>query len=432
MALILAIEPDSRQAAQLAGIVRHRLNAELLLGDTTEQALDAIGDRIPDLVLIPALLSPQDDAALAAALRVIAAAANVRTLTIPVFAASAPREASRSMLSRWRRARATAAPDGCDPSVFADQIATYLAEAVAERAALQPEPAFEEPVIESAHIETDYVVVEPAAAIEAMPVVAYEPLIVPVDEPPAVVSAIVSDAVFLEADAITEDVQRDFEPVAFESADVIEIDLSDETLEPSDILDPLAEDESVFELSLDDGADALVGMQAAAAPVAAIEPAAPIALEAAIAPVSAVAPPSPVDVAAPEIFENEDLLPAAPVSDLELWMPLTCGSARLWPAMEGAASEYVDLSVEIDSAPAPPKAEHPEWTELIASLRQDMERRRDAVEPPPTPRVVPRRKAKPVQDEWGFFDPEQCGFAALLAKLDEITDVSDEPVSRRA
>jgi hypothetical protein len=27
-----------------------------------------------------------------------------------------------------------------------------------------------------------------------------------------------------------------------------------------------------------------------------------------------------------------------------------------------------------------------------------------------------------VQDEWGFFDPSKCGFSALLAKLDEITD----------
>jgi hypothetical protein len=26
-----------------------------------------------------------------------------------------------------------------------------------------------------------------------------------------------------------------------------------------------------------------------------------------------------------------------------------------------------------------------------------------------------------VQDEWGLFDPQQCGFAALLDKLDEIT-----------
>jgi hypothetical protein len=39
--------------------------------------------------------------------------------------------------------------------------------------------------------------------------------------------------------------------------------------------------------------------------------------------------------------------------------------------------------------------------------------------------VAPRtrrraHRAQPVQDEWGFFDPNQCGFPALIAKLDEI------------
>jgi hypothetical protein len=39
--------------------------------------------------------------------------------------------------------------------------------------------------------------------------------------------------------------------------------------------------------------------------------------------------------------------------------------------------------------------------------------------------VAPRmrrraHRAQPVQDEWGFFDPSQCGFPALIAKLDEI------------
>ena len=94
MPLILAIEPDPRQAAQIATIVGHRIGGELMLAGTTEQALDVIGDRVPDLVLVPALLSPQDDAALAAALRVIAAAAHVRTLTIPVLA-TGPKKRAR-------------------------------------------------------------------------------------------------------------------------------------------------------------------------------------------------------------------------------------------------------------------------------------------------------------------------------------------------
>src|SRR6188508_2723144 len=157
MPLVLAIEPDRRQAAHLTAIVCHQVGAELLLADTTEGALDAIGDRVPDLVLVPALLSPQDDAALAAALRVIAAAAHVRTLTIPVLAAHAAEARPSGLLSRWRRGRSESqATDGCDPAVFAEQISAYLKESAAERAsrvfdedeppeaapAYTPEPAY--------------------------------------------------------------------------------------------------------------------------------------------------------------------------------------------------------------------------------------------------------------------------------------------------
>ena len=44
-----------------------------------------------------------------------------------------------------------------------------------------------------------------------------------------------------------------------------------------------------------------------------------------------------------------------------------------------------------------------------------------------TPSRRAQARQKPIQDEWGFFDPEQCGFAALLAKLDEILDTDDHP-----
>jgi hypothetical protein len=43
-----------------------------------------------------------------------------------------------------------------------------------------------------------------------------------------------------------------------------------------------------------------------------------------------------------------------------------------------------------------------------------------------------RAKSSPAQDEWGFFDPDQCGFAALIEKLEEITDKDDPPSPRRA
>src|SRR3954466_12821427 len=120
MQLILAIEPDRRQAAQLSVVVRKRVHAELILVETTERALDAIGNRMPDLVLVPALLSPQDDAALAAALRVIAAAARVRVVTIPGLGGPRRESAAGGVLSALRRGKPKAAePDGCDPAVFA-------------------------------------------------------------------------------------------------------------------------------------------------------------------------------------------------------------------------------------------------------------------------------------------------------------------------
>jgi hypothetical protein len=75
--------------------------------------------------------------------------------------------------------------------------------------------------------------------------------------------------------------------------------------------------------------------------------------------------------------------------------------------------------------------ERPEWVQLVESLRIDVERRRSeqpAVAAKPV-RITPSR---PVQDEWGLFDPAQCGFAALLSKLDEITDASESRPRRSA
>ncbi|HXG88827.1 MAG TPA: hypothetical protein VNJ02_10860 [Vicinamibacterales bacterium] len=127
MALILAIEPDPQQAALLTDLVRTRVRSDLVLADTTEHALVAIADRVPDLVLIPALMSAQEDAALAGALRMIAAAARVEMVTIPFLAAPVPSAEPRGVLGKWRRSRKSETRlVGCDPAVFADQIAAYL------------------------------------------------------------------------------------------------------------------------------------------------------------------------------------------------------------------------------------------------------------------------------------------------------------------
>jgi hypothetical protein len=32
---------------------------------------------------------------------------------------------------------------------------------------------------------------------------------------------------------------------------------------------------------------------------------------------------------------------------------------------------------------------------------------------------------RPKQDEWGIFDPDQCGFSAVVDKLDKVAESKD-------
>src|SRR5437773_3475677 len=139
MPLILAIEPDRRQANQLTAVVKSRLHADLVLAESAARALAALGDRVPDLILTSALLSPTDEVVLGERLRALdGAAAHVQTLTIPVLASAKPRSRMKAggMLSALRRAKPSddVASEGCDPTVFASQCAEYLERAVAEHA----------------------------------------------------------------------------------------------------------------------------------------------------------------------------------------------------------------------------------------------------------------------------------------------------------
>ena len=129
-------------------------------------------------------------------------------------------------------------------------------------------------------------------------------------------------------------------------------------------------------------------------------------------------------------------------------------AAAVPPTLEIDPMFFADDAMTVPP-PTPAQAERSAWIELVESLRQDIERlkaEREQPAAPPAPveeapqlvaanpvSAVRRRPAaavvqmptpparaprpnprRPVQDQWGLFDPEQCGFAALLAKLDEI------------
>src|SRR5437868_9172573 len=134
--LILAVEPDRRQSSHLTHIVR-RLGAELILAEAFEHALPAIGSRVPDLILVPALLSPEDDAALRFVLRVISGTSHVQVLTTPLFEGATQKPSSRGLLPGFLRARTVKASDGCDPDEFARHIKSYLDSAAEKRASGQ-------------------------------------------------------------------------------------------------------------------------------------------------------------------------------------------------------------------------------------------------------------------------------------------------------
>src|SRR4051812_29456904 len=84
MSVVLVVEPDTKQAALLRKMQR-RLGAELVLVDTTDEAIDSIGIATPDLILLSALLSPRDEDRLIKFLRTLDDATHLHTLTIPQF-----------------------------------------------------------------------------------------------------------------------------------------------------------------------------------------------------------------------------------------------------------------------------------------------------------------------------------------------------------
>ena len=141
MQLILAIDSDPRRSQQLASLVRARLQVDLVQATSAGEGLLALQDRIPDLILTAPLLSPFDDGVLDEYLRELGAAgAHVQTVRIPVLNAEPRKSTFANRLfvlgggGRHNKPSASAAtPDGCDPGVFADEIATYLSRAASAK-----------------------------------------------------------------------------------------------------------------------------------------------------------------------------------------------------------------------------------------------------------------------------------------------------------
>jgi CheY-like chemotaxis protein len=139
VAFVLAIEPDARQAALVRRLMREAVRADLTLVDSKDAAVAAIDQRMPDLILVTALMSPRDEAELVSHLRAREAPPHLQTLTIPLLAPPIAEEAApdAGLLTSLKRRRKKAPPTltGCDPIVFAREIMGYLERAEESRPA---------------------------------------------------------------------------------------------------------------------------------------------------------------------------------------------------------------------------------------------------------------------------------------------------------
>jgi hypothetical protein len=422
MALILAIEPDRKQASKVAAIVKNRLHAEIVSGDTTEHAVEALNGRVPDLILTSLLLSPKDDARLADWLRASdEAGRHVQTLVIPVLGGSARDfrdDDGGGLLSRFTRGRSRddSGTDGCDPEIFATQVHEYLERAAEERRAeaerredmeaaraaaaagaqaaeaAAGRAADSEPVYEPAYGESFFSPAQPAAASQPAESTSWAP--------------------FSDAASRAETPYFEVEAVASEPMDAAPA--GDDT--PAESAAG-AEDGSWAEISLGSESDGAHAIDLPAYARAEEDEdtrveltSEPIDLQRFVEELSTQGPAEPDrrrrskdDVLA----EFEDALETINGDEPEPNRP------------NGASEADSDVLTPLAASAAWP---HLDSTVATAAAVADGDAPQEGAAPPPAGRRPKKKKARMIapQDDWSPFDPEQCGFAALLAKLDKM------------
>lgn len=394
MQLILAIDSDPRRSEQLAALVRAKLTVDLVQATSAGEGLLALQDRIPDLILTSPLLSPFDDGVLDEYLRDLGAAgAHVQTVRIPVLSAGHNKKALAKRLFMLGRGKATSAamPDGCDPKVFADEIAAYLSRAAGAQQSV-------------------------AAVVEALS---------PRQEAPS--SPVVADPVVAHPAAVTYELIEEFTDAMKLADTAVAEQQYDGSIETQYAESPEPQ-------YIEDPEPPYVG----AADLAHELPTEPTTLEA-------------IDVSQ---FDEAEMSEPALVDTMrdaaQVTMPAPNRNGRDTSATFEAALAAIraawvkpesTVTAESSSAlAATPHSAPPSEVDLTGTIDglADGGRSRDdsnagAQAPsnntPPLPTQSEAKTAErpPIQDEWGIFDPDQCGFPAVAERLDEIAESKQTP-----
>ncbi len=437
MPIILAIESDRRQAARVAALAPGHIDAEIIVVGSIAAALDILKTRRPDLVLTPPLFSTRDDATLTARLRELEDdGVELPTLVTPLLAPGEGGEAAKGdrtggLLNRLRKQKTApaAASTGCSPAIFAAQITEYLVRLVAERHDREQARRKEEWVntrgSASAPMLGELLTmppVEPAARFaEPEP----EPSTYAAFEVNGETAVVVTTATF-EEETFAIDAPG-IEP-SMQHLELLQSEPIDETAvadaeDPESIgglvvqpFDPLPDELSVNLLAAraDDGTEAPEVVEHVHGNTEAeLEPDGPwgdlesvledLELEAEFSEEAshpAGFKPDAIELTAPAEFEPNAVEVPAPD---ELWAQLRTAAHAIAP-IEGPAMKK-------RRPPTPPKT--PKAVRAKAKPTVPLK---------PVRPAVTKQSKKPMQDEWGLYDPEQCGFAALLARLEELTE----------
>jgi hypothetical protein len=458
---------ETSHAAKIVAIARGTLHADIVVTDSAEQALASLAKAVPDLVLISQLLSPKDDQAITDGLRQLdTKGVSVQTLVIPILSSSASSDHKQTgLLGRLRKNRTSGtAPDGCDPDEYDAQITEYLERAAAEREAAQESAGqaghhMPPPVAVLAPPEPVSSVLDvlPVSAPDVLPVL---PVVPALDDVDVVVPRedVFAAAVDESRDEILPNAINDLDISEIggineiAAASVEEVEPPTQTFEPVPDVEPQVEqlleapsareiEEPPFdrtpwdEIDLDSpDADALVLTAEA------------IDLDAFLKELEGSEAPAPKHKATriESVPAFEAVAPTVePVRRAERPEAPVWGRFA-WPRLEGVT--VADLPIETDFE----IAGDPELAEFAAALQgpadrldEDVQDRFDeelwmplATQPdyvwprmesapaktassaPVAAAAIPAQgKGKAPQDEWGLFDPDQCGMAAVMKRV---------------
>jgi PilZ domain len=134
--VVIALETDREQLAAIRHAVCDLVGARLVAVESVGHLVQALRTQAPDLMLLPALIRPADEATLVEHLRSAPELAHIETLITPMLARSSGADNVDPLRRRWGTRRSpTALTPPTDPAVFAERVTWSLDHARDRRSA---------------------------------------------------------------------------------------------------------------------------------------------------------------------------------------------------------------------------------------------------------------------------------------------------------